>query len=296
MYNSRDDKSFTRACNYRPAWRYRVFSAVNISQNTERKKWIITRRGTCVRGQAAIFVNHHNRSVCRSIKAIAIVRTRFRRENYQKSNVDCRDYASYCTAKSAERNDLKYSSRESMIPAWGAVVKCSARNYCRRELNRTCFSGTRSLTRALTADVIKARDKARTFPVLVILGFYIRGTTCVTSSRNEENVDVAVCRMLFDEGKRVLSTWVRPGNYAPHRKSRFSASNESVFARGTVETWILTRLLLSWRSIDSLFPSLQFISVFSLLSHLDINKIRTCIEDSDLNVRFIETTKFSRVT
>lgn len=41
MYNSRDDKSFTRARNYRPAWRYRAFSAA-ISRETAEKKWIIT--------------------------------------------------------------------------------------------------------------------------------------------------------------------------------------------------------------------------------------------------------------
>lgn len=41
MYNSRDDKSFTRARNYRPAWRYRMFSAA-ISRETPEKKWIIT--------------------------------------------------------------------------------------------------------------------------------------------------------------------------------------------------------------------------------------------------------------
>jgi len=37
MYNSRDDKSFTRVRNYRHARRYRVFSAV-ISRGTPKKK------------------------------------------------------------------------------------------------------------------------------------------------------------------------------------------------------------------------------------------------------------------
>lgn len=67
MYNSRDDKSFTRARNYRPAWRYRVFSAA-ISRETPKKSELSRKRRLA--RQVPIFVNNNGRrQACLSIKA-----------------------------------------------------------------------------------------------------------------------------------------------------------------------------------------------------------------------------------
>lgn len=73
MYNSRDDKSFTRVRNYRSARRYRVFSAV-ISRGTPKK----------VNNQAAgqIFASDNDRFVSRLKERLS--RRRDLLENYKQ--------------------------------------------------------------------------------------------------------------------------------------------------------------------------------------------------------------------
>jgi len=89
MYDSRDDKSFTRACNYRPARRYRPFFPRRyLAEHRAKKVNNRESRHLCTR-TARDFCQVAGRSVCRPIKVLERdSRGRIIREGWR------RDYAS----------------------------------------------------------------------------------------------------------------------------------------------------------------------------------------------------------